>query len=206
MISLGQDHPNYQPSTLLSQKIRLYNERSQKLIPFLQANTNTKVIETDQPLSKAFALMAGHVQPTIIHIRSSGSEYAQDLLKKTSQELVKSHGFCDLNSNEIIRLETERRTEFGCEIQKIHNSGKLIDEKVIVRMLRNIIYSGQPGRDKFLISGFPSNPDQVKEFEETCANITAIVYTSQTKDEVHPTVEVNNNNLATMNIDALFQK
>jgi len=206
MISLGQDSPNYQPSTLLSQKIRVYNERSEKLIPFLKDNTNMRVVDTEQNFDIAFAQMCSHVQPTIIHIRGSGSDYAQDLLKKTSHELVNNHGFIDLNSNEIIRLENERKTEFGLEIQQIHNAGKLIDEKVIVKMLRNIIYSGQEGRDKFLISGFPGSSEQVKEFETKCANITAIIYTTQEKDELHPTVEVQKNSLISMNIDALFQK
>lgn len=69
-------------------------------------------------------------------------------------------------------------------------------------MLRNIIYSGIEGRNKFILSNFPENIEQAKEFEKNCAKITAIIYT--TKEE--PTIEVSDSNLTLFNIDSLYQK
>lgn len=69
-------------------------------------------------------------------------------------------------------------------------------------MLRNIIYSGIEGRDKFILSNFPENIEQAKEFEKSCAKISAIIYT--TGDE--PTVEVTSSNLTLFNISSLYQK
>lgn len=44
--------------------------------------------------------------------------------------------------------------------------------------------------------------DQAKEFEKSCASITAIIYATSND----PVVEIKSNNLTLFNIDALFQK
>lgn len=81
-------------------------------------------------------------------------------------------------------------------------AGKTISAELLVRLLRTIIYSGQPGSKKFILSNFPDIIEQAQEFEKNCAAITAIIYT--TSDE--PVVEIKGNNLTLFNIDALFQK
>jgi hypothetical protein len=51
MIALGQKHPNYMPSSVLSQKIRQFNERNLELLPFLREETNMRLINTEQSLA-----------------------------------------------------------------------------------------------------------------------------------------------------------
>jgi adenylate kinase family enzyme len=80
-------------------------------------------------------------------------------------------------------------------------AGKIIPAEMIVRMLRKIIYSGD-GRTRFILSSFPDIIEQAKEFEKSCATISAIIYAAA-DDAV---VEIKNNNLTLFNIDALFQK
>jgi adenylate kinase family enzyme len=108
----------------------------------------------------------------------------------------------NLDVNSLIRDENERKTAIGQEFHSLVSAGKLISADMIVRMLRNIIYSGD-GRKKFILSGFPDVVDQAKEFEKNCAAITAIIYATNND----PVVEIkNNNNLTLFNIDSLFQK
>ena len=73
---------------------------------------------------------------------------------------------------------------------------------MIVRMLKKIIYSGNPELNKFILTSFPDIIEQAKEFEVNCSKIAAIIY-STTPDKV---VEIKNNNLSLFNIDSLFQK
>jgi adenylate kinase family enzyme len=80
-------------------------------------------------------------------------------------------------------------------------AGKIIPAEMIVRMLRKIIYSGD-SRKHFLLSSFPDIIEQAKEFEKSCASITAIIYAARDENKV----EIKNNNLSLFNIDALFQK
>lgn len=108
----------------------------------------------------------------------------------------------NLDVNSLIRDENERKTAIGQEFHSLVSAGKLISADMIVRMLRNIIYSGD-GRKKFILSGFPDVVDQAKEFEKSCSTITAIIYATNNE----PIVEIkNNNNLTLFNIDSLFQK
>ncbi len=48
MFALGELHANYIPSSILAKKIQCYNERAKKLIPFLQKNCCTHVIDSEQ--------------------------------------------------------------------------------------------------------------------------------------------------------------
>jgi len=43
-----QQQGDYQASAILSKRIRIYNENSKKLMPYLQANTNLRVVNTEQ--------------------------------------------------------------------------------------------------------------------------------------------------------------
>lgn len=52
------------------------------------------------------------------------------------------------------------------------------------------------------MSSFPESVAQASEFEKNCANITAIIYTTQSS----PIIDIKQNNMNTLNIDALFQK
>ena len=47
MIGMSQCDPKYEASTILSKRIRIYNENSAKLNPYLEANTNFKVVDTE---------------------------------------------------------------------------------------------------------------------------------------------------------------
>lgn len=107
----------------------------------------------------------------------------------------------NLDVNSLIRDENERKTAIGLEFLNMVAAGKIIPAEMIVRMLRKIIYSGD-GRTRFILSSFPDIIEQAKEFEKSCAAISAIIYASS-DDAV---VEIKNNNLTLFNIDALFQK
>jgi len=63
MISLSQSDPSYQASTILSKRIRIYNENSAKLTPYLTANTNLRVVDTEQIFKTAFEQLCCHVEP-----------------------------------------------------------------------------------------------------------------------------------------------
>jgi adenylate kinase family enzyme len=45
------------------------------------------------------------------------------------------------------------------------NAGQIISNDLYVRMLKNIIYSGDASVNKFLLTGFPLDDSAVAEFE-----------------------------------------
>jgi len=52
MIDLGQEHPRYVSSSILSKKIKQFYEQSKQLVPFLKEKSNLKEIDTDQSFDK----------------------------------------------------------------------------------------------------------------------------------------------------------
>ena len=160
MVALGQKHPSYLPSSVLSKKIRNFNERNIELLPFLREETNLRIINTEQTLASSFKEICSHVEPTIITVRSSGSDVANDEKANIMNILAdknQTHQFIELNVSDLIQSEVARKTEFGLVIQQMIDTGKNFwtENALIVKLLRRIIYSGVEGRDKFLLNGFP---------------------------------------------------
>jgi len=138
------------------------------------------------------------VEPCVIHIRPGAN--SNDLRKDITDKLSKIHGFMNLDINALIRDENERKTAIGLEMNAMVQANKIIPAEMIVRMLKKIIYSGNPELNQFILTSFPDIIEQAKEFENNCARISAIVY-STTQDKI---VEIKNNNLSLFNIDSLF--
>lgn len=154
MIGLGQDDPSYQASTILSKRIKIYNENWQKLMPFLQAQTNLKSVDTEQIFQTAFEELCGHVEPTIIHVRPGGAQNAQINAKNIKNALITELGYFELNLQVLLRDEMERKTEIGKELSSITAAGKMITEDLKTRLLKKVIYSGND-KTKFILNQFP---------------------------------------------------
>lgn len=100
----------------------------------------------------------------------------------------------------MIRDENERKTAIGTEIHQMVSGNKIIPAEMIVRMIKRVIYSGDPNLNKFILTSFPDIIEQAREFETNCSKISAIIY-STTDDKI---VAIKNNNLSLFNIDSLF--
>lgn len=175
------------------------------MISYLKQNTHFNEINAERPLATVLKDVFSVVEPTVIHIRTGGNAPSNDLRKQIIEELTSEKwGYANLDVNALIRDENERRTQIGQEFLSMVQAGKIIPAETIVRMLRKIIYSGD-GRKKFILSSFPDIIDQAKEFERSCATISAIIYTTNEQGSAeNPVVEIKNNNLTLFNIDALF--
>ena len=82
------------------------------------------------------------------------------------------------------------------------SSNRIIPAEMIVRMLKKIIYSGQPHINKFILTSLPNFIKEAKNFEINCARIKTIIYCPAESN----ILEINNSNLSLFNIDPLCQK
>jgi hypothetical protein len=108
----------------------------------------------------------------------------------------------------ISEEERHRSSEIGKQFHTIMSAHKPVPKELIVAMLKKVIYSGD-GRKKFLLTGFPLIPDiieQVKEFESSCATLSAVIYPANETNAQQPTIEIKNNNLGLFDLEAHFQK
>ena len=197
LIENGKGQPGWVPSAVLSKMIRKFHDQSPTLQPFLRELPGYHEIDAEYNGDHVFGEINDLIQPTIIHIRV-GSNQA---LKTEMTDELKRLGFMELEVNDLIRNETERRTEVGTELLQMISAGKIIPANTIVQMLRKIIFSGQKNT-QFILTNFPDIIEHVHEFEQGCAKITSVFFTTEGGDQT----ELKNNNLTLFNIDSLFTK
>lgn len=196
---MGQDHPNYVSSSILSKKIKKYHDDCAELLPFLKSSSNLIEVDTDQELDKSLEEVYKSVEPLVIHIRPGASvELRNEMVEKLSKE----HGFINLDVQKCMTGENDRGTPIGLILRKLVEQAKIIPAELIVSMLKKIIYCGTPSCNKFILSNFPDIIEQAKEFENNCAKIAAMIYPTGQGN----VVEIKNNNLSQFNIDSVFQK
>lgn len=136
-------------------------------MPFLEANTNFTSIPTDRSIEKTLEEVNNCIEPTVIHIRPGAN--SNNLRKEITDKLASGHEYMDLDINALIRDENERKTSIGIEMHQMVQSNRIIPAEMIVRMLKKIIYSGQPHMNKFILTSFPDIIEQAKEFELNCS-------------------------------------
>jgi adenylate kinase family enzyme len=69
MIDLGEDHPQYVCSSILSKKIKKFHDHAADLLPFLKEHTNFTEVVTDQELEKSVDTIYRFTEPCVINIR-----------------------------------------------------------------------------------------------------------------------------------------
>jgi len=92
------------PSALLSKSIAEYNANLSDLIQYLRSDTVLTEVNTEHPFKTSFKEICQVVEPTIINVRSSGSEDATVAQNNIMDGLVQQ-GFITLNVRELINLE-----------------------------------------------------------------------------------------------------
>jgi adenylate kinase family enzyme len=116
MLEIGKDSPYYMPSSILSKKIRNFNEHAEKLLPLLKS-APTKFLELDtsaQTFSHSFNQLCKAVEPTILNLISyaEGTNQHDDTFK-AMLETLNTQGYKRVQVNDLIRLENQRQTDFG---------------------------------------------------------------------------------------------
>ena len=139
MIDLGEDHPQYVSSSILSKQIKAYHDHAKDLLPMLEKKTNFQNISTDQKFDKTMEEVYRHIEPSVINVRSGKNE---ELQKDIVKALSSSHGYVNLDVTELQSCEMERKTAIGEEFIKILKADKNIPANMKVKMLNKIIYSG----------------------------------------------------------------
>lgn len=84
--------------------------------------------------------------------------------KGTYSELLKEkHGYLHVSAGEVLREEVKAKTEIGNEISSIIQSGKLIDNNLMKRLLEKKLSTLDENKP-FIMDGYPRTMDQVKDY------------------------------------------
>ena len=141
MIDLGENHPNYVPSSILSKHVKEFHDNAAALMPYLKDNTNFCGISTDQDVSKSLDQIYKIIEPCIINVRGGKSH---ELQEEIIVNLCENHDFINLDVMELMNDEMQRGTNIGQDFIKLVKQDKNIPASLIVKMLKKIVYCGQP--------------------------------------------------------------
>lgn len=87
MIEIPQSSSRYVPSALLTRRICEYNNNLRELIDYLRSDTELTEVSTEQSLSQSMDEICKVVEPTVINVRSSGSDEAEAVRNEINSQL-----------------------------------------------------------------------------------------------------------------------
>ena len=79
--------------------------------------------------------------------------------------IVNKYNLYKLSTGEVLRNEIKNKTELGKKISSIINSGSLVSDD-IVKKLVEIFISNKKYKDRLIFDGYPRNLNQVKTLNE----------------------------------------
>ena len=114
--------------------------------------------------------------------------------KGTQAKMIcKSNNLFHFSTGDILRNEVSKQTEVGKEIESIINSGRLVSDKIILKIVDKIISEEISKNNGILFDGFPRNLDQANSFDkllnEKEIKIDVVLHLLIKKDEIIKRIE-----------------
>ena len=79
--------------------------------------------------------------------------------------IVNKYDLRQLSTGEVLRNEIKNKTELGKEISSIINSGTLVSDDIVKKLVENFI-SNKRYKNKLIFDGYPRNLNQAKTLDE----------------------------------------
>ncbi len=84
------------------------------------------------------------------------------------KRIVEKYGVQHLSSGDILRRERAERTELGAKAQSYMDSGGLVPDELIVKMMAGAI--AKAPKEGYVLDGFPRTVNQAQELDESLAS------------------------------------
>ena len=81
-----------------------------------------------------------------------------------SNFIVNKYNLFQLSTGEILRAEIKNKTELGTKISSIMNSGSLVSDEVVSKLIEKFIAKLEY-KNKFIFDGYPRNISQAKNLD-----------------------------------------
>ena len=104
--------------------------------------------------------------------------------KGTQASLIsESNDYLHLSTGELLRLEVDKKTNLGIQIKEIINSGKLVDDELVLEIVKQNLVLSKKG---WILDGYPRNISQAdsltKVLEELNQPIEKVFYINLSED------------------------
>ena len=82
-----------------------------------------------------------------------------------SKFIEKKYNLLQLSTGELLRNEIKNKTQLGLEISSIINSGDLVSDDIVSKLIEKYI-SDQKNKQRLIFDGYPRNIDQAKNLDK----------------------------------------
>ena len=93
-----------------------------------------------------------------------------------SKMLVEKYGYVHISTGDLLREEILKQTTLGMQIDKIISEGKLVDDELVLEMLKGNLQSIIEDHKSFIIDGFPRTINQAKLLDELLSKLNKDEY------------------------------
>ena len=88
-----------------------------------------------------------------------------------SKMLVEKYGYKHVSTGDLLREEIAKKTELGMQINDVISSGKLVDDYLVLKMLKAKLESINSDNKSFIIDGFPRTFNQAKLLKDVLTSL-----------------------------------
>ena len=82
-----------------------------------------------------------------------------------SKFIEKKYNLLQLSTGELLRSEIKNKTQLGLEISSIINSGDLVSDDIVSKLIEKYI-SDKKNKQRLIFDGYPRNIDQAKNLDK----------------------------------------
>jgi len=82
-----------------------------------------------------------------------------------SKFIEKKYNLLQLSTGELLRNEIKNKTQLGLEISSIINSGDLVSDEIVSKLIEKYI-SDKKNKQRLIFDGYPRNIDQAKNLDK----------------------------------------
>ena len=97
-----------------------------------------------------------------------------------------------VSTGEMLRYEIQKNTEIGKKIINYMNDGKFVDDEIVNKLMKNIIFDPQK-KNKLIFDGYPRTLEQAKNLEllleESDQKLDFIFFLNVNKDTIVQRIE-----------------
>lgn len=91
--------------------------------------------------------------------------------------LAKHFNIAHISTGDLLRDEINLKTKLGLEIVQIMNSGQLVSDEIVSKLLSNRILKDDC-KNGFILDGYPRNLSQAESLHNVVGNIDKVVFIS----------------------------
>lgn len=93
-----------------------------------------------------------------------------------SKLLVEKYDYEHISTGDLLREEIAKQTELGMQIDEVIKNGKLVEDDLVLKMLKNKLEMIINDNKSFIIDGFPRTFNQAKLLEDTFESLNVDNY------------------------------